>query len=181
MPTINLLPWREELNEEKKQAFLILMGLGVFAAGIVMFFLHLFISHEISTQVEDNAYLQAQITQLDARLIEIATLKNEKAKLIARIKIIQELQVSRPRIVEILDSFVQALPDGLFFTLVKRTGSDILIEGRAESSTRVSKIMRNFEAAKLYDVPVLKAIQTDQDTHSSWKDFSLTLHQKESL
>jgi len=181
MPNINLLPWREELNEVKKQEFFILLGVAALIAAVILLFAHMYESHRISVESENNAYLEKQVKKLDDNLTEIASLKDEKAKLISRIKIIQELQVSRPRIVQILESFVKAVPDGLYFTLVKRTGNDILIEGKAESSTRVSTLMRNLDATSLFEPPDLKSIQTDQDVHSTWKNFSMTLHQKNDL
>src|SRR3989337_4304904 len=89
---INLLPWREQLREERKKDFLILMGGCVGVSLIIMICVHFAIVNQISTQTSMNAILQQEITILDDKIREIKGLKEQKQKLLARMHIIQNLQ-----------------------------------------------------------------------------------------
>lgn len=159
---INLLPWREELKEQLKREFLSLLGLGfVVAAGLILI-IHMLISRQISFQNESNAYLKNEITMLEKQIAEIQALENEKKQLLARMAIIQQLQMSRPQVVRLFDGIAHIVPSGMYLTNLTRTGTHILIDGKAESNTRVSTFMRNIEASNWLRSPVLSLIQADE-------------------
>ena len=73
---INLLPYREEIKQRKRQQFKILMlsslliGVGLSAIA------YLAINNAISDQESRNAFLEAEITKLDNDLGEIKKLKS---------------------------------------------------------------------------------------------------------
>lgn len=67
MARINLLPWREELREERKKRFLTaLVGVLVVSVGI-LFLIDRYVSNAIEHQMARNAFVQTQIAQLDIR------------------------------------------------------------------------------------------------------------------
>lgn len=159
---INLLPWREALKEQQKREFLMMLGMSFLAAGGLVFCIHLWINSEISFQNEKNAYLKNEIAQLDQKISEIDALQKEKQQLLAKMDIIQQLQANRPQVVRLFDGIVKTVPDGLFLTNLARTGNNILIDGKAESNTRVSTFMRNIESSSWLKSPVLSLIQADE-------------------
>ena len=75
---INLLPYREELNQKKKQKFNAVMAAsGLIGVGLsVVAFMG--INQAISTQESRNAFLEGEIKTLDTAIAEIASLKAEK-------------------------------------------------------------------------------------------------------
>ncbi|WNW13002.1 PilN domain-containing protein [Pseudomonas sp. DTU_2021_1001937_2_SI_NGA_ILE_001] len=165
MARINLLPWREQLREERKKRFITaLVGVLVIAVAIVLL-VDQTLSRAIDAQNARNAYLQGQLTQLDARIKEISELKSRRKQLLERMKIIQDLQGNRPIIGRVFDQLVRTLPDGVYFTDVKMNGNLIAINGVADSNNRVSDLMRNLDASDWLETPVLievKANATDQ-------------------
>ena len=142
MAKINLLPWREQRREQQRKEFLAVLG-GVAAAGVLVALIgHLLISGQIDHQNERNQYLKTHISALDKQVAEIKELQTRRNQLIDRMKVIQDLQGTRPLIVRIFDEIVRTLPDGVYFRGMERTGQQITIRGTAESNNRVSSLMR---------------------------------------
>ena len=147
MARINLLPWREELREERKQRFLVtLAGVLVVAAGAV-FLGDQYLNGAIEQQNARNDYISKEVAVLDARIKEISELKTRRQQLLERMKIIQDLQGNRPISGRIFDQLAQTLPDGVYFNTVKMLGKSISIDGAAESNNRVSNLMRNLDTS----------------------------------
>lgn len=159
MARINLLPWREQLREERKQRFLVAMGgTLVIAAGLV-FLAGQYLDGAIEQQNARNDFIKKEIAVLDARIKEISELKERRAQLLERMKIIQDLQGNRPISGRIFDQMVRTLPDGVFFTELKRTDKSIAIVGSAESNNRVSSLMRNLDASEWLTAPNLTEVK----------------------
>lgn len=159
MAQINLLPWREQLREERKQRFLVAMGgTLVIAAGLV-FLAGQYLDGAIEQQNARNDFIKKEIAVLDARIKEISELKERRAQLLERMKIIQDLQGNRPISGRIFDQMVRTLPDGVFFTELKRTDKSIAIVGSAESNNRVSSLMRNLDASEWLTSPNLTEVK----------------------
>jgi type IV pilus assembly protein PilN len=160
MARINLLPWREQLREERKQRFLVaLVGVLVVAAGLV-FLADQILSAAIDNQNARNDFIKKEIAVLDARIKEISELRTRRQQLLERMKIIQDLQGNRPIIGRIFDQLVRTLPDGVYFTAVKMEGKNISIVGAAESNNRVSNLMRNLEASDWLMAPSLTEVKS---------------------
>ncbi|MGD9591520.1 MAG: PilN domain-containing protein [Candidatus Berkiella sp.] len=169
---INLLPWREEQKEQQKREFISFLGLGVVAATGLMLLVHMLIARQIAFQNESNTFLKNEITKLDQQIAQIQALKKEKQQLLARMEIIQQLQTNRPQIVRLFDGIIRTVPDGLYLTSLSRTGPNLVIDGKAESNTRVSTFMRNIESSNWLKNPVLTYIQADMAKDGSDKPVS---------
>jgi len=74
-------------------------------------------------------------------------------------KIIEQLQKSRPEIVHLFEDLVLTLPDGVYLSSVKQTGRRLEIKGTAESNTRVSAFMRNIDKSEWLEAPDLKVVE----------------------
>lgn len=159
MARINLLPWREELREQRKQQFLVILG-GVLVASAALVFLgDQYFTAAIENQNARNDFLRKEIVVLDARIKEISELKSRRQQLLERMKIIQDLQGNRPIIGRVFDQLVRTLPDGVYFTDLKMTGRNIAIAGAAESNNRVSNLMRNMDASEWLTAPTLNEVK----------------------
>ncbi|QXI28953.1 PilN domain-containing protein [Pseudomonas vanderleydeniana] len=178
MARINLLPWREQLREERRKRFLTaLVGVLVASVGIVLI-ADQYISRSIDQQVARNAYMNKEIAQLDSRIKQISELKARRQQLIERMKIIQDLQGNRSISGRIFDQLTRTLPDGVYFTDVKMTGKVIAITGAAESNNRVSDLMRNLEASEWLEAPSLTEVKaTTSGTVDQANVFQLSVRQ----
>src|ERR1044072_2897152 len=103
MPRINLLPWREAERKRKRQEF----GVGALAALMLAAGVYLVVKLQmqsaIDQQMSRNQYLNDQIRELDKQIAEILDLEQQKARLQARIQVIEQLELSRPEIVHVFD------------------------------------------------------------------------------
>ena len=173
---INLLPWREEYREFQRKQFIFFLGFGAALAITFIILLHFFMVQRTSMQMDRNNYLTQEIVKLDKKILEINDLQQEKQKLLERMKGIQRLQASRPNIVKIFDGIAKTVPDGLYFTNVARIKSDLIIQGKAESNTRVSKFMRNIEASDWLMNPILSVIEEDKDKNKPDEQVKISEH-----
>lgn len=159
MARINLLPWREQRREERKQRFLVALGAVLVGAAALIFAGDQYLSAMIERQNARNEFVRKEIATLDARIKEINELKQRRQQLLERMKIIQDLQGNRPIIARIFDQLVRTLPDGVHFTELKMTERNIAISGAAESNNRVSALMRNLDASEWLEAPNLTEVK----------------------
>ncbi len=159
MARINLLPWREQLREERKKEFMTVLVLIIIFAGGLVFLGDRYLNGKIDHQNARNEFLQKEITLLEARIKEIEQLQARRTQLLDRMKIIQDLQGNRPIIVRVFDELARTLPDGVHFDSLRMAGSTINVDGRAESNSRVSNLMRQMDGSEWLTSPNLTAVR----------------------
>ena len=177
MPRINLLPWREEDRKRRQRDFMVAMG-GSFVAAVVVLGLLMFIfSQMIDTQRGRNARLTTEIAELDKSIKEIDGLERQKERLLARMEIIEQLQRSRPEVVHLFDEMTRQLPEGVYLTGMKQTGSQVELQGVAQSSTRVSALMRQIDSSDWFTDPDVRKVETTDKGPARQAEFTLALKQ----
>ncbi len=181
MAQINLLPWREELREEKKREFsVILIGVVIIAAGI-LFLADRYVNGLIEHQQGRNDFLNSEIAKLEKKLAEIKELKKQKQQLTERMIVIQDLQGNRPVIVRVFDQLVRTLPQGVYYDSLRREGDIVFLQGVADSSSLVSALMRNLDASEWFSQPNLSQVQavpvtgSDLTQNNNKNGFSLSV------
>src|SRR5512134_143945 len=160
MPRINLLPWREAERKRTRQEFFLSIGAALATAALVTLLGRWQMSAAIEHQNERNQVLTEEIAELDKQIQEILGLENQKRRLLARMEIIETLQRSRPEIVHVFDEIVRIIPEGVYLTYLKQTGTRFEMRGVAQSSTRVSAFMRNIDASEWLADPALRVVET---------------------
>lgn len=143
MILINLLPHREAARKRQKEQFFTQLGLSALLGGIVCGAVFTWYQGQIASQQDRNAFLQAEITRLDAEIKDIAGLQKEIASLRARQTAVEDLQSDRNIPVHLLDELVAQLPDGTYLRSMKHDGQNVLLTGVAQSQERVSDLLRN--------------------------------------
>jgi type IV pilus assembly protein PilN len=175
MPRINLLPWRTELRQKRKKEFLVaLAGTLIVGAGVV-YLSKLTVEGWTSAQQDRNQILRTEIAALDKQIEEITTLESQRERLLARMQVITQLQRSRPEVVHLFDELVNAIPEGVSLLEVVQQGSRIELRGAAQSSTRVSALMRNIDSSEFLREPGLDVVETVSsgvDRNSQFKVFA---------
>jgi len=179
MPAINLLPWREAERQKRQRDFGVALG-GAVVVGIAVIMATMFAYSEmIDNQQGRNDRLTAEIKVLEEKITEIDALERQKERLIARMEIIEQLQQSRPEIVHLFDELSRQLPEGVYLTGMKQTGSRVEIRGVAQSSTRVSALMRQIDASDWLGDPEVERVETKQSGNSRQSEFVVYLKQKQ--
>jgi type IV pilus assembly protein PilN len=177
MPRINLLPWRAAERKKRQQQFAAAAVFALAAACVVTGLLWLAMGAAISAQQARNQMLNDEIAKLNKQITEILGLENQRQRLVARMEIIGTLQRSRPEVVHLFDQLVRTLPDGVYLTSVKQTDKRLELKGVAQSSTRVSALMRNIDASEWMTNPELEVVETKKDS-ALGSEFTLYANQK---
>ena len=177
MPRINLLPWREEDRKRRQREFMVAMA-GSFVAGLVVVVITMFtFSAMISNQQDRNKRLENEIAELEKSIEEIDGLERQKERLLARMEIIEELQRSRPQIVHLFDEITRQLPEGVYLSGMKQTGAAVEVKGIAQSSTRVSALMRQVDSSEWLTDPNVIKVETTEEGPARQAEFVVTLKQ----
>lgn len=179
MTRLNLMPWREIRQKEvDRQVLTAAVGAWVVMAAIVgLAYIH--VSALIDNQVRRNEYMKTEINKLNEQIAEIGRLKQKKAGLIARMKVIFQLQADRTQIVHAFDELVRKLPEGMYLTSLRQKGGGIHLKGFAQSNARVSAFMRNLETSDWFHLPSLDIINiTDKKGGDRVSKFSLQVKRK---
>lgn len=177
MAHINLLPWREKLRAQRRRDFGVMLVSGVVLTLLFMWGWHEFNLGLIDYQKRRNQYLTSEIQKVEQQLKEIRALEKTKQQLIARMKVVESLQASRPQIVHLFDELVSTLPDGVYLTQVTQKGDSVSVQGKAQSNARVSAYMRGIEASPWLTTPTLGVIQQQGKGNTEDATFSLAMKQ----
>ena len=181
MARINLLPWREGLRAKRQREFLFITAGAVIVTVLAGAYSWVHINGLVDQQEQRNKFLRDEIVEVDKKIKSIQELDAIKARLIARMNVIQQLQSSRPEIVHLFDELVTTLPDGVYLTRVAQKGKQVMLTGQAQSNARVSALMRNIEDSAWLAQPGLKVVQTQKKgaTETEPAAFELAAAQKQ--
>lgn len=177
MPRINLLPWREAERKKRQRDFMVAMAGSLVAGLAVILLTNLAFSQMISGQRDRNNRLENEIVELEKSITEIDGLESQKERLLARMEIIEQLQRSRPEIVHLFDEVTRQLPEGVYLTGMKQTGAAVEVQGVAQSSTRVSALMRQIDSSTWLTDPGVVKVETTEQGPGRKAEFIVNLKQ----
>ncbi len=176
MMRINLLPHRAEKRRARQIQFVAISALTVLAAVVLVGFVEVAISAQISYQERRNAYLNAEIAKLDEQIAEIKKLREETQALLERKNVVENLQSTRSDVVHLLDQMLRILPDGVYLKTLKQTGNKVNIVGYAQSNARVSTLMRAIQDSPWLNSPQLVVITATTVGKNRLNEFTLNFN-----
>lgn len=159
MARINLLPWRAERRKQRQREFYAMLGMAAIGGLLLSLLIWFYYDRQVSGQMDRNTYLEAEIEKVKEQNKEIDRLDAQKDRLLARKKVIEELQAKRSQMVHLFDALVRTIPDGVVLTALKQEGDVLTLEGRTQSNARVSAYMRNLETSGWMTNPELSIIE----------------------
>ena len=147
MAHVNLLPWRAARRKQREREFYMQLGAAFAVAVVVLLIWISWMNARIDNQNDRNAYLQDQIKQVDVRIAKIKDLEKVRDHLLARKKIIEQLQADRSQMVHLFDELVKTIPSSVRLSGLKQNGQSMSLDGVAQSNASVADYMRNIEAS----------------------------------
>lgn len=142
MSGFNLLPWREERRQRRKQEFLRWLALASLLGASMVCAVFVVNAGRIAVQEERNQRLATENAALDQRIREVRTLQQDIDALNARRASVERLQAARTAAVHLLDELAERVPQGVVLKSLKQTDS-ILLTGHAQSNARVSELLQS--------------------------------------
>ncbi len=176
MIRVNLLPHRAEKRKARQLQFIVLGAASLVLGAVLVGFVHVAISTQISYQERRNAYLKQEIAILDRQIEEIKKLREQTQALLSRKTVVENLQSTRSDVVHLLDQMLRILPDGVYLKSLKQTGYRISVVGYAQSSARVSTLMRAIDDSPWLDSPTLIEVHATTVGGSRLSEFSLNFN-----
>lgn len=173
MARINLLPWRAERRKQRQKDFTLMLAASALGAALLAFGIHYYYGMQIDGQNERNAFVEGEITKVEAQIKEIDELEKTRDRLLARKEVIEKLQASRSQMVHLFDSLVRTIPDGVVLTSIKQDDQLLTLEGRSQSNARVSTYMRNLEGSGWMTNPDLSIIEAKGEDKGLPYEFKL--------
>ncbi|EAR10988.1 PilN domain-containing protein [Reinekea blandensis] len=151
MANIDLRPWREERRKARQNQFVTILAIVAAMAAGSGWMWNQSVQNKIDFQNTRNTYLENKIAELDTKIREIQTLRQQREELIDRMNVIQSLQGDRPIIVHVFEELVNATPDGVYFTDLSSSGNTIQVSARADKALTISDFLRNIDRSEWFD------------------------------
>ncbi|OAM28571.1 MULTISPECIES: PilN domain-containing protein [Eikenella] len=169
---LNMLPYREEQDKQKKAQFTRLMVFsGLIGVGLLVF-TYVSLSGLILNQESRNRQLTAGIEQLDIQIKEVETLEAEKRDFLARKAKVEELENKRFEAARMIDSLNTVAPEGIYLTGIKaKDVSTYTLSGKATSDSKIADLMRVIPSTNVFGQPSLDRINKVE----SVQEFELTV------
>jgi len=143
MIRINLLPHREAKRKQKQAAFVAMLVLGGLLGVAIVLMVGGWNASRIAIQEERNAVLSTENAELDKKIKDIATLKEEINALKSRQQAVEDLQGDRNQPVYLFDELVRQTPEGVYLKGFEQDGQRVVLNGYAQSQERVAELLRN--------------------------------------
>lgn len=123
MSNINLLPWREELQQVKNRKFFAYLGFVFFVIFVLIVCVDRFLDYRLKILNLDMQYIEQSYQSVQSEIKEIQNLKADKDDLLNRIEVIRLLGVERVAAAQLLDMIPRVLPDSIYLTQINRLGT----------------------------------------------------------
>ncbi len=146
MILINLLPHRAVARKKRQDVLNLSLALSALIGGLISGVIFLWYQGQIDSQQDQNLILEKEIRLLDGQIKDIAGLEAEITALRARQQAVENLQADRNLPVHLLTELVNQLPDGVYISSMKQDNQTVMLQGVAQSSERVSELLRNLSA-----------------------------------
>jgi type IV pilus assembly protein PilN len=136
-----------------------MLGMAAVVGLLLSALVYLYYSGQVTGQMQRNELLRQEIAAVEVKIKEIEELDKRKESLLSRKRVIEELQGKRFEMVSLFSDLAKSIADGAQITTIKQSGSDLTIEGRAQSNARVSSYMKNIMASDVINEPDLTVIE----------------------
>ena len=169
---LNMLPYREEQDKQKKAQFTRLMVFSALVGVGLLVLTYVSLSGMILNQESRNQQLTDGLAQLDIQIKEVETLEAEKRDFLARKAKVEELENKRFEAARMIDSLNTVAPEGVYLTGIKaKDVSTYTLSGKATSDSKIADFMRVIPSTNVFGQPSLDSINKVE----SVQEFELTV------
>ncbi len=173
MIRLNLLPHRDMRRAAQLRQFTVLLAASALTAIMLTIMIYLALATRIDVQQGRNEYLKMQIAKLDKDIGDIKELKQQTKELLARKQVVESLQSNRSDAVHLLDQLVRLMPEGVYLKSIDQHGATVHLSGYAQSSARVSTLMRNLDSSPWLKDATLIEVKAADVQNIQANEFSL--------
>lgn len=148
MIQINLLPVRARKKQENVRQFISIYLLSVVLVLCIIGYIWISRNMEINRLNTHLSQVQQEVAKYAKYEKMLKDMKEKKALIDQKRKVIQDLQKDRDAIVRVLALLSIQVPENkMWFDKLSQTGTSITLEGMALSNETIAEFMRNLEAS----------------------------------
>jgi len=170
---INLLPWREQARKFKQTRFLISLGIVCGIALVCVMLIHFILADRLSQAQNSVNLFQAELSKQQMALTKLQQQKKTLVALIDQVQFLMNLKQKGYRRVQFLNEMKKIVPKTILLDRIDIYGTDITIEGQAQSDLDITLYMQALAASSLLKKPALKEISLPKVEGSTGKFFRL--------
>lgn len=159
---INLLPYRQILEQKQKKRFQVILGIGAAAGLVVCGLIYSGLAGLILSQEGRNSSLEDGIRELDTQIVQIKDLNKQKQSFLERKLKVEELANKRFEGARIVDTLNQLVPDGVYLTELAGDDNNVnsyTITGKAINDDKVAQFMTSLPSTGVFEQPQLIGIK----------------------
>jgi type IV pilus assembly protein PilN len=156
---INLLTVDRERTKRKAkfqigQKVTVLYSLILVVAALVVGWWYWSLQRDSANLDQQIADAEQETQRLQSVIQQVAQFEARRAQLQQRVTLIEELRKGQTGPVHLLDQISKSLPESMWLTDLRQTGSDITLDGRCTSLNALSDFVSALEASNLFERPV---------------------------
>ncbi len=176
MARINLLPWREELRQERQKQFMMSLLMTAIVGVALVFLVGLFFDQKVKHQQLRNELVKSEIRKLELRIGRIDELEKTRSRLLSRKQVIEQLQASRSMTVKLLDNLARSIPVGVTLASVRQMGMNLALTGTSQSNARVSAYLKELDKNELFLNPELDYVRSANNVASATEPYQFSIN-----
>lgn len=159
---INLLPWREQARERRTRQLYLWMALCALAGLSIGLAGQQWQQWRLDRVSADIELVESRIAVLEEEIDAVQTLDQSRRQMQERIRLISELQFSRPQTVALFQALNDTMIEGVVYERIERREGRLDISGLARTNRQVSDQMRALASAEVLGEPLLENVQAEE-------------------
>lgn len=170
MIKINLLPYRQNKEQNITKRFFVFFGAAFGLAIASILAIHFFYQVKITIQEQRNTKLTTEMQILDKQIEDIKDIQKDISAANDRRNIVENLQANRTRSTKLLNEL--AIPgEGISYKSIIQKDNTITITGYALSNANIASWFKHIETTDILKNPDLKE---SKSLESNLKEFIIT-------
>jgi type IV pilus assembly protein PilN len=156
MIRINLLPVKAARKQQTGLQQLILMAASVLFVGLCLVVYNITLSNQLDQLREDIAKDEAEIARLEKIIGEVNQYEDQKKKLQAQLKVIEELERGKSGPVKVMDALASGIPKRVWIDSFDEKAGLATITGYGLEMADVSEFLKSLEKSPYFTDVTLK-------------------------
>ncbi len=159
---INLLAWRDQEQARHKFRFLLLLFVSTIFSILIQLFFAQYLTQQNSIQINRNHSLASHINKLANQLTRLDRLKTEHKAIIAKLDVLDELQINRNKITQLLALLSWSLEQGIYLQKLRMNDRNVEIKGFSSSNQHLTMMLNKIENSAYADSVEMHSIVSKQ-------------------
>lgn len=162
--SINLLPWREQLQQSRQRNFIAISTISMVTACLLLWVFALHIASQQEIQQQRLDFLNTHLTKLNQQQVDLELLTIQQQRLQTQLQKLSDLQWQRNQPTLLMQLLASLIPQGVYLDSVILKDQQVTLKGFAQSTEQLTQLLERFETSAQANQVVMHSIQHNQET-----------------